>query len=345
MKTYLNRLQMKIPMRLMNYRWAYRGFTVYLFIAVVLYVLVLPSNIAYSTILFFLTMVIPLVVWLNFGKNTYLKRFVFAWLILIFVATFGTYSLGYYLKELLRLNPEVIRVGSISDWIGFAGAIFGSTTTLIAVAFTLFYESVEERDSRTISMLPLLNVDYLYKKDSKFDTLDKSILEELNEDFGAGTIEVFRILSSNIIIKNLSNNLVREARISEIQYLHDENRTFNILKNTLKLGTILPVSDVIVPIDLNLLLNKIVELNQEAVMQNYKFSLIIKIEYFDLSKSQATPYEHIFKSDVRLVFSNFMPNQIVKLEKEDMKYNHDYKFLALDTKNNLDLSRFNTEAK
>ena len=317
----------------------------YVAVIIVLYILVLPSSVAYSTIMLFALLVFPLFTWFLIGKNLFLKRFVFSWLILVFFATIGTYSIGYFLIEIVDLNPQILKVGTISDWIAFAGAIFGSTTTLIAVAFTLFYESSETRNSRMLATLPLLNVDHKYIEDERLDLIGRSVIQEIKDKWGEGSIIIFKKISSNIVIKNISSNLIRDMRIRNVFIRFSDGSKANILEEDLNFGILLPDSSITIPLNMKLVFESILKIMNWTGIDNVYFSLLTKIEYFDLSKSQSEPYIHTFVSDLRLNLVN--QDTIRKGEPNVSELNHieDYYFLSKSIQNDLDLSRFDINKK
>lgn len=317
----------------------------YVAVIIVLYVLVLPSSVAYSTIMLLVLLLFPLSIWLIIGKNVFLKRFVISWLILVFFATIGTYSIGYFLIELVNLNPQILKVGSISDWIGFAGAIFGSTTTLIAVAFTLFYESTETRNSRMLATLPLLNVDHKYIEDEKLDLVGKSVIQEIRDMWGEESIIVFKKISSNILIANISSNLIRDMRIRDIFIKFSDGSVTSILEDDVFFGIVLPNSKVTFSLNMKLIFERILKIKNSTDIDNIYFTLVTEIEYFDLSKSQNEPYNHQFYSELRLILVN--QDIAKKNESKATELNHieDYYFLSKSIQNDLDLSRFDINKK
>ena len=317
----------------------------YVAVIIVLYVLVLPSSVAYSTIMLLVLLLFPLTIWLISGKNVFLKRFVISWLILVFFATIGTYSIGYFLIELVNLNPQILKVGSISDWIGFAGAIFGSTTTLIAVAFTLFYESTETRNSRMLATLPLLNVDHKYIEDEKLDLVGKSVIQEIRDMWGEESIIVFKKISSNILIANISSNLIRDMRIRDIFIKFSDGSVTSILEDDVYFGIVLPDSKVTFSLNMKLIFEKILKIKNSTDIDNIYFTLVTEIEYFDLSKSQNEPYIHQFYSELRFILVN--QDIAKKNESKATELNHieDYYFLSKSIQNDLDLSKFDINKK
>jgi len=132
------------------------------------YLLAYIVGISIPAMVFFaiLFLVIDVPLWALSGKNSYIKTILVSLFILVTLGTFGTYSILYVIKIVNVQNPFLpIKIGTISDWIGYSGSILGGSMTMLAVIFTLRFENakqVNEKNQRKYEMaiqsIPLLHI-------------------------------------------------------------------------------------------------------------------------------------------------------------------------------------------
>jgi len=151
---------------------------------------------------------------------------------------------------------------------------------------------------------------------------------------------VYRKISSNIIVRNISGNLARDIKVRQIYLISKEGGEQQVLNDALDIGNILPHNEFIVPLNMKHILKIITGLSLKSTNKSMSFEMKIRIEYFDLMKSQVEPYIHQFKSENILVFANRDIKRLVESNQDEAVYLTDFWVMNCIPNNGNDLSRF-----
>lgn len=179
-------ISIKELIKIFTLNWKRIFSLIYFNIAFIFFALSFASNLAYATIALFFFLVIYLVLWFIFGKNTLYRGFAMSWFALASFGALGTYSIIYFIKEIISRDPSIILIGSSSDWIGFAGSVIGGSTTMLALLFTIHHEKI----LNSLKSLPYFNIELDENNSIKGDVIDLSNIDS----FG---IVPFRITNSS----------------------------------------------------------------------------------------------------------------------------------------------------
>lgn len=112
--------------------------------------------------------------------------------------------------------PSYFKVGSVDAWIGFAGAIFGGSITMLALYFTLKHNEDINKASQASQIKPYISCDI-----TNYDANKREIIIE-------NCINNFGFIDFKM--RNVSSNIANGIKITE-EYSMIENERKNKRKN------------------------------------------------------------------------------------------------------------------
>lgn len=154
--------------------------------------------------LFALILMFLMIISLSMIKKT-LTSFILliAFLIFVFSAPF-TYGIAYYVKHsILPSGMNLVPIGEVDSWITFSGSIIGGITVMIALAFTIHYETKKRNEDMNNLLLPYVDVfirDLAHPKN------------QTKELYNVG-MSLYSDAKYSINIHNISNNMARRLEI------------------------------------------------------------------------------------------------------------------------------------
>lgn len=166
----------------------------------------------------------------------------------------------------------LIKIGSASTWIGFAGSIIGGSMTMFAIIFSMQYQNKTEANKS----VPFITVDQIGIGNDDEGTFSVTLDEDNNDILIGPIIALFKF-------KNISNFIARNIKLTKIvTYNYESYRNTNekitelnqeySSKNDLNLEFFYPDSEH----DFSFLL---VHKNPN---DSYKFVLEFQIQFFDI---------------------------------------------------------------
>lgn len=205
-----------------------------LFAQILLVSLILSVNMSLAFTLIFIFFVIDAIVVVTFSKKRIESDILNISFIVLILSSPLVYGLVYYLKVFyLPINPQVVHIGSIDTWIGFAGSILSGLLVMISLVYTIKYErQIRDEESKrrevelAILSTPVLSFE-LYEEKTKRPRRYRMMKSNDNQ--------IQFTLLSNFYIKNTSTNF---AIISSFDTIAIERRNYsdkfieNIKKNT-----------------------------------------------------------------------------------------------------------------
>lgn len=246
---------------------------------------------------------------------------------------------------LIERQVDIRSFGDEGDWINFIGIIIAGIITMLALFLTIKKEDKKhnfDNINRTLSMLPTIEVDHIYitQSNSKSSTLDGTI-QELEMKYGRESVVIYKDISPTFIVKNNSNNIIRELKIvKSFMDLKDYDQPVELFP----IGDIpnLVLKDGVVTFDI---IHGAIQHNMETKYENIfereiiHATLNIIFEYFDLKKSIKHSYTHEFKSDLLIELNTVKKSTGMKSSEENeliIKSSRIYNSLDLNIFDNMD---------
>lgn len=198
--------------------------------------LMIKVSIPATIFLVLLYCIIDIPYWAIGGKRSFIKAILASIVIVLLLGTFGTYSLIYMIKVVGFPKGVIpVKIGTASDWIGYAGSILGGSMTMLAVVFTLKFESerfdkeMKQRDLELMLKIQpnvncMSNTKTISPKPSK--NLINSVINQIDsENFGIEQLD-------SITFTNSSSNPALQFMITSFSFdVFDHN--FNVITKPL----------------------------------------------------------------------------------------------------------------
>lgn len=236
---------------------------------VLIFVLILSVNMSLAFTLFSIFFIIDAIVLITFTKKNIESDIMNISFFVLVLSSPLVYGLIYYLKTFyLPANPQVVHIGSIDSWIGFAGSILSGLLVMISLVYTIKHERLIRDEDKKNELLPFIAVDV--KGYINRDTLQNNTLV-INREW-------------LFFVNNISNNPARDIKITEISavfYNIDNEEVFEVIEVHTKFKNMLDTSVIVQ----NKEHNAFFHINKSNLPTNYYngLKLIFKIEYSDIT--------------------------------------------------------------
>lgn len=189
--------------------------------------------------------------------------------IVLSVSSLVIYGIIYYIKiYYIPLYPNLLHIGTVDSWIGFAGSILSGLLVMMSLVFTIKHERQVRDEDKKNELIPFIEIDTeCYSEETQEKTL------------------IFNIENPWYLkITNIGNNAARNIKIVELKaWFYEINNERNavscnlLFKSKSSLFTSLIVSDKFHEID--------IQLQSSNLPEHYYngLRLYFFVEYYDLT--------------------------------------------------------------
>lgn len=130
----------------------------------------------------------------------------------------------YLISLIFIINPNyILSIGTLGDWLGFAGSIIGGSLTLFAVIFAFILDKKQRESDVDLRSIPKIVIDWYFGKNSKDNSLIKRSL-----------VSVYH-LNKNEIILNMKLHLINDSTYlaSKLEFIESRILFFRNVDNAL----------------------------------------------------------------------------------------------------------------
>lgn len=261
---------------------------------VLIFVLILSVNMSLAFTLFSIFFIIDAFVLISFTKKNIESDIMNISFFVLVLSSPLVYGLIYYLKTFyLPANPQVVHIGSIDSWIGFAGSILSGLLVMISLVYTIKHERLIRDEDKKNELLPFLDVSI-----------------ECYDTNGNLQHNIFRMDGKWIlIIKNISSNAARNIKVVELIaefYSHETENNSEKVKINAKTEKSLSTSLIVQ----NQTHDIYIHINTSDLPSTHysRLKIASKIEYYDLTLKNKHSHSSTLFFENKQIKRNFEEN-------------------------------------